>query len=101
DVEEIVFETGAGGLASIVAGDTTYVNRALAEHYGLETVPARDDEWQRVTLPRELAAGLLSRGAVAAVHTGNGNTSIVRRGLFVRTRLLCDTIGSPPDGAMA
>ncbi len=99
-VEEAVFEHGAGCLVSLFGGDTTYVNRALATHYGLDDPPADDATWERVVLPAHLASGLLGRAAVAAAHSDDASTSVVRRGHFVREDVLCDPIGSPPPGAI-
>jgi hypothetical protein len=98
-VESAVFEDGA--LEGLFTSDTTYVNRALALHYGLDVVPASDDEWTRVALPADRRAGVLALGSVAAAHSSQSATSPTQRGRFVRERLLCQDIPDPPPDAAA
>lgn len=50
-----------------------------------------------VDLPEE-RAGLLSRAGVLAVYAKAIDTSPTTRGLFVRQRLLCQTVPDPPPG---
>lgn len=100
-VVDAVFEQGEGGFEQLVRGSHTFVNRSLAMHYGLDDVPPDDSTWQRVALPPTLAAGLLSRGSVAAAHSSTASTSFVLRGHFVREKLLCQSLGAPPPGATA
>jgi hypothetical protein len=100
DVERLVFDRGPGGLAELVAGDRGFVNRRLAMHYGLDAIPAGDGEWTEVVFPAGMRAGLLARGAVAASHAGGVSTSIVRRGHFVRSTLLCEEMPDPPADAL-
>ncbi len=98
-VEDAVF--GGGTLDRLLTGDSTFVNRTLAMHYGLDVAPASDTDWVRAPLPDGLHAGLLASGAVANAHGSQTATSPTRRGRFVRERLLCQDIGEPPPGAMA
>lgn len=72
--------------------DETYVDAALAEHYGLEA-PTGERGWVRYDDER---AGILSHGAVLAAFSKFTDTSPTQRGIFVRTRLMCDVIDSPP-----
>lgn len=75
--------------------DSTFVNRALAERYGMPAVSGSD--FVSTPLP-EGRRGILSLGAFLASHGKGGNTSPTLRGFFVRTRLLCETIAPPPPG---
>ncbi|MEM9194392.1 MAG: DUF1588 domain-containing protein [Myxococcota bacterium] len=97
-VEALIFDQ-EDGVSGLVSGAQTFVNRTLAEHYGLPSPPPDDDTWVEVTLPPELQAGILSRGAVANAINAEGGTSIIRRGHFVREMLLCDELQLPPPGA--
>jgi hypothetical protein len=75
----------------LIDADFTFVNRRLAEHYGLSGIVGQ--EMRRVAMPEDsLRGGVLTQAAVLKV-TGNGTTtSPVRRGAFVLTHLL----GTPP-----
>jgi hypothetical protein len=53
----------------------------------------------RVTTAPERAAGLLGHGAVLAAYAHSDQTSPIRRGVFVRQRLLCQDPGTPPPNA--
>jgi hypothetical protein len=71
--------------------DYTYVNEALAKHYGVPDVKGPD--MRRVTLPPDSPrGGLLTQGTVLMVTSNPTRTSPVKRGLFV----LDNVLGSPP-----
>jgi len=94
-------DAGDQGLEVLLSADYTYVNRSLAEHYGLTPVPVDDLTWERVSLPEGWRAGVLSRGAFAASHSAIGNTSIILRGAFVQRSLLCASIPEPDNSLVA
>jgi mono/diheme cytochrome c family protein len=83
-------------LTELVAADYTFVNARLAEHYGLPT--PEGDEFQRVELPRERRAGVLTHGSVLAVTSHEDRTSPVLRGKWVLSQLLADAPPPPPPG---
>src|SRR5690606_15688832 len=63
-------------------------------HYGLPS-PGSDAGW--VTYPEASGrAGILSHGSVLSGFSKFSDTSPTQRGIFVRTRLLCQTVPSPP-----
>jgi hypothetical protein len=49
-------------------------------------------------LDPDRAAGILTQGAFLAAHSSSNETSPVRRGKFVRERLLCGEVAPPPPG---
>jgi hypothetical protein len=101
-VLDVVFDTPGAPLGALLASDRTFVDGRLARHYGLDGAGAGStDEWHAVTLPPELAAGLLGKAQLAAAHSPAGATSVVQRGKFVLERLLCHDLGTPPPGAQA
>jgi hypothetical protein len=69
------------------------VDAELAALYGLPTA----DGPLVVELPGE-RGGLLGRAAIAAIHSHPESTSPTRRGKFIRTRLLCQSVLPPPPG---
>jgi len=70
----------------------TYVDDALAEHYGL---PAPGGEaW--VSYGDSGRLGILSHGSVLSAFSKFSDTSPTQRGILVRTRLMCDVVSPPP-----
>jgi hypothetical protein len=73
----------------------TYLNQDLAAFYGIAGVTGA--EFRKVSLDGVRRAGLLTQGGVAAGPIHSNDTNPVVRGAFVLKKLLCITIGSPPD----
>lgn len=94
-LEAVTFDEPSTRYRDLFTRDTTFVNGLLAAHYGLSAPTGT--AFQSVTLPAN-RRGLLSLGAVLASHGHGGRTSPTLRGLFVRQRLLCGVVGSPPPG---
>ncbi len=92
-LKSVVFG-GDGKLSSLFNADYTYANDALARHYGLPAVSGA--AFQKVSLPAS-RRGLFMLGGVMTAHDKEHRTSIVLRGLKVRTGLLCHNIPSPPN----
>jgi hypothetical protein len=93
-VRRVLFD-GQGHLRDLFSADYTFVNQSLAAYYALTPTPA-GSSYERVVLPAGRAAGILSQGAFASLHASDKTTSPVKRGAFVRTRLLCDPLPPPP-----
>jgi hypothetical protein len=85
--------------ADLLRAEDTFVDAALAEHYGL---PSPGDEPGWVAYPEEEGAaqrrGLLSHGAFLSAFAKFDDTSPTQRGILIRTRLFCQTIDRPPPG---
>jgi len=90
-VDHVLWE-GGGDFATLLTAPYTYANAALAEHYGLSGVSGSD--FVQVDTPGR--AGVLTLGGVVSVHDKPTRSSIVLRGLRVRTELLCQVVGAPP-----
>jgi hypothetical protein len=71
----------------LLDGDFTWINRPLAELYGL---PAgmKDGEWKRVSLAGTGRGGLLTQASVLTVTSNPTRTSPVKRGRWVLEQLL-------------
>jgi hypothetical protein len=77
--------------------DHTFVNRHLAEHYGITHIEFAGDEWQRVEGVAVRDRGGLLPMAVFLTHNSPGlRTSPVKRGYWVVRRLLGEEIPPPP-----
>ena len=90
-VDHVLWEDG-GDFRALLTAPYSFVNAPLAEHYGLGGVSGA--AFQRVDTPGR--GGLLTLGGVVSVHDKPTRSSIVLRGLRVRTELLCQTVGAPP-----
>lgn len=84
---------GSGSLGELLTADYSFVDASLADWYGVDGVSG--DELQRATLPPE-RAGLLTQAGFLALHADDEAPSPTFRGLFVRSKLLCQTIPDPP-----
>jgi hypothetical protein len=75
----------------LLDADYTFVNEALAKHYGLPAVEG--SEMRRVELPPDSPrGGVLTQGTTLVVTSNPTRTSPVKRGLFVLDNIL----GMPP-----
>jgi Protein of unknown function (DUF1588)/Protein of unknown function (DUF1592)/Protein of unknown function (DUF1595)/Protein of unknown function (DUF1587)/Protein of unknown function (DUF1585) len=93
-VESVLFD-GPGSPAALLTARHSFVNRDLAQHYGL---PAASN-WQRVSLAGTARLGLLTQGSALSATAKANQSSPVLRGVFVRENLLCETPPPPPQNA--
>ena len=85
------------GVGNLIDADFTFVNRRLAEHYGLPTVGGQ--HMRRVELPADSPrGGLLTQASVLKVTANGTTTSPVPRGNFVLANLLGQPAPPPPAG---
>jgi hypothetical protein len=84
---------GTGSVAELLTSNVSFVNRDLAELYGVE---APGDDWQQVSLPEDERAGLLTRANFLASRAHSTNGSPPLRGVAVLDALLCSRPPSPP-----
>ena len=77
----------------LLDSDYTFVNEALAKHYGLDTEGIEGEELRKVTLPPDsVRGGVLTQGTLLAVTSNPTRTSPVKRGVFILENIL----GAPP-----
>jgi len=80
------------GVSNFIDSDFTFVNRRLAEHYGIEGIVTQ--QMQKVALAEDSPrGGILTQASVLKITANGTVTSPVRRGNFVLTNLL----GTPPS----
>jgi len=89
-VEKVVVDDRSDYL-SLFRSEQTYLSDYLAGHYGYDA--PGESTW--VTYPDE-RRGILSHGTVLSSFGKFADTSPTQRGIFIRTRLLCQTIPPPP-----
>jgi hypothetical protein len=91
---DAVLWDGDGRLATLLAAPFSFVNSVLAGIYGLAGVTG--EALRRVALDPRQRAGVLTQPGFLAHNAYSEQTSPVHRGKFVRERLLCQEIPSPP-----
>ena len=79
-------------VATLIDSDFTFLNRKLAEHYGIDGVEG--EVMRLVSLdPRSVRGGILTHASIAKVTANGTVTSPVKRGSFV----LANLVGTPPS----
>ena len=94
-INHVVWDTEGSSFAELMSAPYTFANANLAEHYGLSGPVG--EAFERVDLDPSQRAGIFTQGGVLAVHDRPSRTSIVLRGLKMRTDVMCQTVGAPPD----
>jgi hypothetical protein len=78
-------------------GNYTFVNRVLAQHYGIPAAASGPNEWVRVNDARSYQRGGLLPMAVFLTQNAPGlRTSPVKRGYWIARRVLGEVIPPPP-----
>jgi mono/diheme cytochrome c family protein len=81
----------------LLYADRTFLNQALAKHYGITSVTFVGDEWQAVHQVNQFGRGGLLPMAVFLTKNAPGlRTSPVKRGYWVVRHLLGERIPAPP-----
>lgn len=88
-----------GDYREILTADYTFINEALAEHYGV-AYPGGTG-FQKITLsPAEKRGGVFGHASVLSVLAHVSSTSPTLRGKFVQERMMCTSIPPPPPGVV-
>jgi hypothetical protein len=90
----VVFD-GAGDFGTLLTASFTFGDPALAQYYGGTAGPS-EAGLARIDLPPDQRAGLLTQASFLATHSKEIQTDPVKRGKFVRERMLCQGIPAPP-----
>jgi hypothetical protein len=97
-INGVLFD-GDGKLGTLFTAPYTYVNQELATHYGFSGVTGAT--FQKVNFPTQHRGGLFMLGPTLAVHDKSTRTSIVRRGVEIRTQVMCQIVPAPPPNVPA
>jgi hypothetical protein len=97
-IERIVFEEQRPW-EDLFALDETFVDQALAEHYGIAGPAGTEPGWVGYSDARR--KGILAHGTFLSNGEKFGDTSLVQRGKLIRTQLLCQHIAPPPPDVNA
>ena len=88
---------GDHGAGNLIDADFTFVNRRLAEHYGIAGIEGQ--QVRKVMLPADSPrGGLLTQASIHKITANGTTTSPIPRGNFVLTNLLGQPAPPPPPG---
>ncbi|MFT3925732.1 MAG: DUF1592 domain-containing protein [Myxococcales bacterium] len=87
-------------LATLLTAPYTFVDGALAKLYDLNT-PNDAASFTKVSLDPERRAGVLTQASVLTAYAASNESSPVKRGKWVRTRMLCQDLPHPPPNVPA
>jgi mono/diheme cytochrome c family protein len=93
-LSEVLLENKS--VLELLSADYTYVNRRLADHYGIRGLPGTS--FRRVQLTDANRFGLLGKAAVLLRTSYPDRTSPVLRGAWVLEKLLNTMTSPPPPG---
>ena len=84
-------------LCNLIDSDFTFVNRRLAEHYGIPGIEGQ--AFRKIQLPQDSPrGGVLTQAAILKTTANGTTTSPVTRGNFVLTNFLGTPPSPPPPG---
>lgn len=92
-VNHVIF-SGSGRFDELFNADYVFVNDTLADFYGMSGV--NSDQLQMTPMLDDSRGGVLSLASVLAAHAHSDDSSPIKRGVFVRKRLLCHELPPPP-----
>lgn len=81
----------------LLVSQSAFVDRRLAALYGIPA-PSLDDFAEALLPESSGRRGLTGQATFLAMEAHPTTTSVTRRGKYVRERLLCQTMPSPPPG---
>ncbi len=89
------FFSNNGSILSLLNADHSFLNEALARHYGIPGI--NGPEWRRVDgIGRYARGGILGQAAVLAKQAGASRTSPILRGNWIMEVLLGEKLPRPP-----
>lgn len=97
-VRKVVF-TDRADYRGLFLSDQTYIDAALATHYGLPAVPAGTFQW--VPYGASGRKGVVSHASLLSNGVKQTDTSPTLRGKWIRNRLFCQEIPPPPPSVVA
>jgi hypothetical protein len=92
--EKVLLSDG-GSYRALWDNNQAYVNRELAELYGVG-FDTSGEEFQWLDLPNNQRAGLLTRAAFLALYAHSSHQSPILRGAHILSDVFCQPPGSPP-----
>ena len=95
-LQHAVTTRGADSFSRLMTSSEVWVNRLNAPLYGLTTASEGFQLLQ--TSPQEQRSGILTNAALLSMLARTQEAGVVKRGVFVLKKLLCNPTGAPPVG---
>jgi hypothetical protein len=92
---------GDAKLSTLFTAPYSFVNATLAELYGASDGPNDDATFAKTDLDPTQRAGVLTQGAFMASYANPQFSSPIKRGKWVRVRMLCQDLPDPPANVPA
>jgi Protein of unknown function (DUF1592)/Protein of unknown function (DUF1588)/Protein of unknown function (DUF1595)/Protein of unknown function (DUF1587)/Protein of unknown function (DUF1585) len=93
-IDDVIWN-GDAKLATMLNANYSFLNKPLADLYGA-TGPKDATTFTKVDLNPDQRAGVMTQGAVLAAYARPDQSSPVKRGQWVRVRMLCQDLPDPP-----
>ena len=87
---------GDAKLETLLTANFSFVNAPLAKLYGVSGGPADSATFAKVALDPKQRAGVMTQAAMLAGFARPDESSPVKRGKWVRERMLCTDLPAPP-----
>jgi hypothetical protein len=87
---------GTAPATDLLTANYSYVNKELAELYGLPNAATLSDQFVKVDLDVSKRGGVLRQGSFLVVTSHRDRTAPTLRGKWILSRLLCDPPPPPP-----
>lgn len=81
-------------IAQLLKADYTFINNRLASHYGISGIVSTS--FQKVSLTQTGRSGILGHAGLLTATSHSEEPSIVKRGNYVASQLICDPPMPPP-----
>lgn len=89
-----------GSVADLLTSRKTFINDTLAKFYGVTYPAASGSAFVPFEFPVGQRSGVVTHGSVMATRARTDTTSVVSRGLFINSLLLCSQSPPPPPAAV-
>lgn len=93
---DYVIWQGDAKLETLLTANYSFLNGPLADLYGVAGGPRDATTFAKVMLDPSQRAGVMTQGAMLAAFARPDESSPVKRGKWVRTRMLCTDLPDPP-----
>jgi hypothetical protein len=85
-----------GTVPELFTAPYTFMNLNLSRFYGVQSTAGGTGFVKVMLAPGERDPGILAQAAILATHATGIDSSPVKRGKLVRTRILCQALPAPP-----
>lgn len=94
-IDHVVWN-GEGNIQTLLTAPYTFMNKDLADFYQVAGNRPSGSMFERVDLDPSLHTGFMTQAGAMTLLSPGAHTNPVKRGYFIRERLLCDPPPSPP-----